>query len=201
MGNFHHLFSFLLFRLFNFCRFLLFWKNKFFGIFSFLDFCRFWKIYPQYFYFFYFSPSFPSLFRFSLKIIFRANNSFAPAIPPIDFFPLALFYRSPLICAVRRRSGCVRLRCLVYPPYKGSGLLIFSPGLGAGRCLGWGWVLLRFAVFARPARAGVSGSGALAAGCGCLRAGLVQVMPCRVACWWYGLWACVCGCPSWLSIV
>ena len=65
------------------------------------------------------------------------------------------------------------LRCLVCPPYKGSGLLIFSAGLGADRCLGWGWVLLRFAVFACTARAGVSGSGALAICGGCLRAGVV----------------------------
>lgn len=85
----------------------------------------------------------------------------------------------------------MRLRCLVYPPYKGSGLLIFSAGLGADRCLGWGWVLLRFAVFACTAPGRVflfsSGSCALVAGGGCLRAGLVQVMPCRAACWCSGL--------------
>lgn len=83
------------------------------------------------------------------------------------------------------------LRCLVCPPYKGSGLLIFSAGLGADRCLGWGWVLLRFAVFACTAPGRVflfsSGSCALVAGGGCLRAGLVQVMPCRAACWCSGL--------------
>lgn len=91
------------------------------------------------------------------------------------------------------------LRCLVCPPYKGSGLLIFSAGLGADRCLGWGWVLLRFAVFARPARAGVSGSGALAAGGGCLRPGLAW--PCLGAVLCRGLGALLAGClcllPPW----
>lgn len=89
----------------------------------------------------------------------------------------------------------MRLRCLVYPPYKGSGLLIFSAGLGADRCLGWGWVLLRFAVFARTARPGVSGSGALATGGGCLRPGLAWPCLGAVLCRGLGLsWLAVCVC-------
>ena len=59
---------------------------------------------------------------------------------------------------------------------RGEGFFLFFAGWGAGRCLGWGWVLLRFAVFARPAQPGVSGSCAPAAGGGCLRAGVVPAL-------------------------
>ena len=144
------MFSFLFLQVFQLCRLLLFWKNKFFWNFTFcievgfdFTFCII--------FIFSISLSFPRYFSdFLQKIIFHAKNYFVPAIPPIDFFSLVFFCRPPLVCAVRRRSDGVPLRWLVCPPYKGSGLLIFSAGLGAGRCLGWGWVLLRFAVFARP---------------------------------------------------
>lgn len=82
---------------------------------------------------------------------------------------------------------------------RGAGFFFFSAGLGAGRCPGWGWVLLRFAVFACPARPGVSGSGALAAGGGCLRPGLAW--PCLGAVLCRGLGALLAGClcllPPW----
>ena len=52
----------------------------------------------------------------------------------------------------------MRLRCLVCPPFKGVGFKFFPLAWVAGRCLGWGWVLLRFARTAQP---GVSGSGLL----------------------------------------
>ena len=75
-------------QIFQLYRLLLFWKNKFFGIFSFLDFFRYWKIYPGDFDFFYFFLFLLSIFRLFSKIIFCENNSFDFAVLPTDFFPL-----------------------------------------------------------------------------------------------------------------